>query len=63
MYCKQPDGFCHICGGSYFKNIGQDVVGVLALELTSTFLSMSMKNMHGSKVETMNITDLDKYVI
>ncbi len=63
MYCKQPDGFCHVCGGSYFKNIGQDVVGVLALELTSTFLTMSMKNMHGSKVETMNIDNLDRYVV
>ena len=63
MYCEQKDGFCHICGGEFFKNLDQDVVGVLALELTSTFTKLSLKSMHGSKLETLKIDNLDKFVI
>lgn len=63
MYCKQKDGYCHICAGEYFKNLGQDVIGVLALELTSVFTKMSLKGMHGIKLKTAEISSLNKYII
>ena len=63
MYCKQHDGFCHKCGGVEFGNIGQDVVGVLALELTSTFTKMSLKAMHGVKLNTGRVSSLNSFVI
>lgn len=63
MYCKQKDGYCNVCAGEYFKNLGQDVIGVLALELTSTFTKMSLKGMHGIKLKTAEISSLDKYIV
>lgn len=63
MYCHQKDGFCHKCAGEMFKTVGQDVIGVLALELTSTFLMLSMKAMHGQKLTRAEITELSKFVV
>lgn len=63
MYCEQKDGFCHVCGGEFFKNLDQDVVGVLALELTSSFTTLSLKSMHSRKSSTLNINNLDQYTI
>lgn len=63
MYCKQKDGYCHICAGEFFKNLGQDVIGVLALELTSTFTKLSLKKMHGTKLSTATIDSLQKFII
>lgn len=63
MYCHQKDGFCHKCAGEFFRNLGQDVIGVLALELTSTFTLMSLKKMHGVKISTKEINSLKEFVI
>lgn len=63
MYCEQKDGFCNICAGKFFANIDQDVIGVLGLELTAVFLTLSMKNMHGSKLSTMQVNDISKYFV
>lgn len=63
MYCEQKDGFCYTCAGKMFKNLQQDVIGVIALELTSTFLNLSMKNMHGQKLNQFELSDLNMYCV
>ena len=63
MYCKQEDGFCGKCAGTYLTNIDQKVIGVLALEMTSAFLTNSLKSMHSSKVRSTSITKLSKFVV
>ena len=63
MYCHQSDGFCHRCAGTLFKEIGQDVIGILALELTSVFTLSALKGMHGKKLNTMTITKLSDFII
>ena len=63
MYCRQKDGYCHKCAGEFFRNLGQDVIGVLALELTSVFTKLSLKKMHGIKISTEKINSLNKFVV
>jgi len=63
MYCEEKDGYCRTCAGQNYSTLDQDAVGVLALELTSVFTKLSLKAMHGKKLSTIDIKNLDDYVV
>lgn len=63
MYCEAKDGYCRTCAGQNYSTLDQDAVGVLALELTSVFTKLSLKAMHGKKLSTIDIKNLDDYVV
>lgn len=63
MYCKQKDGFCRKCAGEYFKNLDFNNIGMQTIDVGAVFLYISMKSMHGTKIETMPLESLDKYCL
>lgn len=63
MYCEAPTGLCYKCVGEYFRKLTVKQVATLEIDISSTFLTLSMKNMHGTKLELTEIKDLDQFVI
>lgn len=55
MYCETPDGLCFKCIGEKFKKLGLRALGVSAVDISSTFMLLSMKSMHGSKISTTKV--------
>ncbi len=63
MYCEEKDGFCFTCAGDSYRNLDIKAIGATALEMGAAFLTMSMKAMHGSKLSSFTVDDLDQYLV
>lgn len=60
MYCQTKDGLCYTCVGDRFRTLQIKRVGMLIVDISSTFTTLSMKNMHGTKIELVDIP-FEKY--
>lgn len=63
MFCEEKDGYCFTCAGDSYRNLDIKAIGATALELGAAFLTQSMKSMHGTKMSSFEVTDLDKFVV
>ncbi len=63
MYCEEKNGFCFTCAGDAYRNLDIAAIGATALEMGAAFLTMSMKSMHGTKMSSFQVDDLDKYLV
>lgn len=63
MYCNTKGGYCYRCMGKLFENTQQEVLASSIQNLSSSFLNASLKLMHGVEIKTVDIGDLDQYVI
>lgn len=63
MYCKTRNGLCYKCSGSKFAALSVKHVTTVAIDISSTFTTMALKLMHGSKLAVFDADDLSKYVI
>ena len=63
LYCHAKGGYCDVCMGKVFENIGQKALATAALEIGSTILQLSMKAMHTSGVSVVSLEDLDEYIV
>lgn len=63
LKCQNKTGFCYKCIGERFKQLNSKMTNMYAVDVSSTFLTGAMKNMHGTKLELMQINNLEDYVI
>lgn len=63
MYCESKDGYCVMCCGKYFKDLGYRNPATLMMDITRVFTTMAMKSMHGKKVDSMTLSSLDEYIL
>ena len=63
MYCQCKDGYCYKCTGKFFEGLGVKQLSMSIVDITNTFMSAAMKNMHGSKLAIFNLTSLDEFVL
>lgn len=63
LYCEEKDGFCFTCAGDTYRSLDIKAVGATALELGAAFLLTSMKAMHGTKMDSLKLSNLDEFVI
>lgn len=63
MYCNTKNGLCYTCVGDKFARLQVKHVTASAIDISSTFMYSAMKNMHGSKLSLIDITNLEKYVV
>lgn len=63
MYCKTKDGRCYTCTGEHMRRMGMHAMGMSAMNIGSTFLTLSMKSMHGTKTESMVISDPEDFIV
>jgi len=62
MYCEQHGGICYKCTRDTYEKIGTGSISMSAMEVTSTFLSLSMKSVHGTVIKSKTIDVLD-YIV
>lgn len=65
MYCQCKNGFCYKCVGKLFAELDVKQLSLTEVDITTTFMLASMKNMHGSKLELVELqpNTLDQYVL
>ena len=63
MYCKSTDGICEHCAGSMLRLCDTRAFNAMTMEISSTFLTASLKAMHGTTHSSIDISDLSKYII
>jgi len=63
MYCRSKDGICEHCAGSMLKQCDTKAFNAMAMEISSTFLTASLKAMHGTTHSSITVDDLTNYII
>lgn len=63
MYCEQNPGFCFVCAGREFKNLGFKNVGTQPIQMSGRLMMIPMKAMHGVKINSYELDDIDSFVI
>ena len=60
LTCETKNNFCYKCCGTRAKQLGAKQLGVQTIKITSTFMNLSMKNMHGTTlaVQDNNLADI-----
>jgi hypothetical protein len=62
-HCLTENGnLCHKCCGAIFKKLQRTVIGLLAIEIGSTFLSAAMASMHGKEGDLLDISDISMFL-
>jgi hypothetical protein len=61
--CQTKDGYCKTCCGERFRRLHIKMLSVLGIDVSSTFTTMALKNMHGTQLSLIQITDLDQFII
>lgn len=55
MYCESKTGLCYACTSQRMQTLGVRRVSMQIVDVSSTFTTLSMKNMHGTKIELAKI--------
>ncbi|MBR1987828.1 MAG: hypothetical protein IKA36_02190 [Clostridia bacterium] len=63
MYCKTQNGMCEVCAGKMFSKLDVKHISMYIVDISSTFTTMALKLMHGSKLEMIDLGDLNQYVV
>lgn len=50
LYCQCKEGFCYKCVGKLFAELDVRQLSLTIVDISTTFMLASMKNMHGSKL-------------
>jgi len=53
--CETVDGLCFACCGDRYRKLNARAIGIESISITSTYMLISMKNMHGTKIQTINL--------
>lgn len=63
MYCRTEKGLCRRCAGDVYSGLNTKHVAMYIVDISSTFTTMALKLMHGSKVSLIDIGDVNQYLI
>jgi len=64
MTCHTDPGLCYVCTGRTFENISVKGISMWIVDVTSTFTLLAMKNMHGTKISSRDISqDFERFLI
>ncbi len=62
-YCQAEKGFCSKCFGHLFEVVGQKAFAPVANDFARVITTTALKTMHGKSHETIEIGDLNKYLV
>lgn len=62
-YCHAHDGYCGVCMGDLFINLEQDALTMAAVAIGSSFVLGKLKKMHGTAVSTIDLSNLDSFLV
>lgn len=55
MTCEQKHDLCYKCCGQRAKELGVKLIGIAVVRITSKYMNLAMKNMHGTELQIRNI--------
>ena len=55
LTCETKRDFCYKCCGERARELGAKFIGIQTVKITSTFMYLAMKNMHGTTLKVNNI--------
>lgn len=61
-YCQTKNGYCYTCMDSRFKEMGIKLLNVQPINIGSVLVTQRMKSMHGTKVSTLEMSDLNNFI-
>ena len=62
-YCQADDGYCAKCFGKTFERLGQSAFAPIANGFGKTITTLALKRMHGKEVRTVNVDNINKYLL
>jgi hypothetical protein len=62
-YCESKEGFCAKCFGHLFENLGQKAFAPVANDFARTQTTNSLKSMHGKSHNTVDVSDINRYLV
>lgn len=62
-YCQADEGYCAKCFGKPFEALGQKAFAPVANDFAKNQQTRALKKMHGSSVVTVDISDVNKYLL
>lgn len=63
QHCKAEGCICYKCCGKRFSDLEIKHLAMLLAELSSKFLTLALKAMHGSKLSLYEVNNLDRFII
>lgn len=61
MHCKAQGGFCFTCLSDIFRSLDQRSLTMMTTDIGSFFTTLSLKGMHGVKINVQEITNLNQF--
>jgi hypothetical protein len=62
-YCQAESGYCSKCFGKIFETLGQKAFGPIANDVGRHQLNASLKRMHGTSHSSVDVSDINKFII
>jgi len=62
-YCQATQGFCAKCFGRLFEVLGQKAFAPVANDFARTQTTNSLKSMHGKSHSTVDVSDINRYLV
>lgn len=62
-FCQATKGFCAKCFGQLFEKVGQKAFAPVANDMARNFTTMSLKSMHGKSHTTVDISNINRYLM
>lgn len=62
-YCQEQEGYCSKCFGKPFEVLGQRAFAPIANDFAKNQQTRALKKMHGSSIRTVDISDLNQYLL
>lgn len=63
LFCNTQGGYCFTCMGKLFETTQQKVLASSIQNLSSSFLTMSLKSMHGLSIKTVDVSDINSFLL
>lgn len=59
LLCETKNGLCYKCTGSRFEKLSVEALSMLVVDISSTFINLSLKSMHGTTIELFDVDPLE----
>ena len=63
LYCDTKNGYCFACMGGLFKSINQELITMIAVQVTSAFTKAALKSKHVTQARRIEVTSLNQFVV
>jgi len=63
LYCGTKNGYCYTCMGELFRSINQELITMIAVNVSSSFTLAALKSKHVTQAKRIEVRSLDRFVV